>query len=218
MKRLLVIGMVLVFASSMFALESDPSEVVGYVTYGCETTDGTDLNFIALPMNSGYVMASALGDAIGACDVVNVWDPAGQGWLSASDLGFMWAGDFALNAGYSYMVNVTADTDVYIYGGMITQPTYNLVTTDGTDLNSIMVPVTSIFGMASELGNDIGVCDVVNNWDATGQGWLSASDLGFMWAGDFAIEIGMPLMVNVTADVTWPVGRNANTNANSVRK
>ena len=107
MKKLLVIGMVLAFASSMFALESDPSEVVGYVTYGCVTTDGTDLNFIALPMNSGYTMASELGNAIGVCDVVNVWDPAGQGWLSASNLGMFWAGDFAIEIGMPLMVNVT---------------------------------------------------------------------------------------------------------------
>ncbi|MDO9576539.1 MAG: hypothetical protein Q7J16_01510 [Candidatus Cloacimonadales bacterium] len=210
MKNIMILSLMLVLIGSMYALESAPSEVVGFVKYGCVSTTGTNLNLVALPLETGYTMASDLGNAIGA-DVVNVWDAAGQGWLSASNLGFMWVDDFALQDGYTYLVNILADTDVYIVGSLIIQLGYNLITTTGTNLNLIMCPMNrSDLTMASELGNDIGVCDVVNKWDAAGQGWLSASNLGFMWVDDFAVDIADPLMVNVTSDTVWPSGEGDN--------
>jgi len=206
MKKLLVLGILVLFVSAVFALESDPSDVVGYVKYGCVTTAGTNLNSIAIPMDAGYVMASDLGAAYPSIDVVYAWNSGTQAWDAATNIGMMWLGDFALQDGYSYMVNATAATDVYLAGGMIVQPNYSLVTTAGTNLNYLMVPMDrSDLTMASHLGIDIGVCDVVYAWNSGTQAWDAATDIGMMWLGDFAIAIGDPLMINVTADTTWPV-------------
>ena len=82
---------------------------------------------------------------------------------------------------------------------------YECVITGETDLNLIAYPMDAGFTNASDLGNDIGVCDAVGKWDASGQGWIQASYVPPMgWMGDFAIDIGKPLMVNVTANTTWP--------------
>ena len=207
MKKLIAIIAILALATSAFATESDPSETVGFVKYGCVITGGTDLNLVAYPMDAGFTNASDLGNDIGVCDVISKWDAAGQGWISTSYVPPMgWMGDFALDSGYPYMINVTAAVDVYIAGDLPTPPTFNLVITGGTDLNLIMLPLNqSSLSMASALGNDIGVCDVISKWDAAGQGWISASYVPPMgWMGDFAIGIGDPLMVNVTANTTWP--------------
>ncbi|TSA27756.1 hypothetical protein D4R71_01660 [bacterium] len=205
MKKLIAIIAILALATSAFATESDPSETVGFVKYVCVTTAGTDLNAVALPMDAGYTNASNLGDDIGVCDVVNKWDAATQGWVSATKLPMGWTGDYAVENGYPYQINITSGVDVYIAGDLPTPPIFYLVTTSTTDLNFIMVPLTrSDLTMAGALGDDIGVCDVVNKWDSATQGWISATKLPMGWTGDYAIDIGNPLMVNVTANTTWP--------------
>jgi hypothetical protein len=208
MKKLLSLIVVVLFLGSLFAVESDPSEVVGYVEYDLVTTAGTNLNYIALPLNSGLVLASAVGTDIGVCDAVAYWDAVNQGWVQATDLGFPvgWVGDFAVAPGDALMVGVTAAASYYVAGDLPTPATYTLVTSAGTNLNSIMVPLDQTFALASALGTDIGVCDAVAYWDATNQGWAQASDLGFPvgWVGDFAVAIADPLMVNVTSGTAWP--------------
>ena len=208
--------MAVLFLGSLFALESDPSDVVGYIKYPCVTTATTNLNFVTNSMDAGYVMASDLGNAITGCDVVNYWDAASQGWAGATYIGF-WLGDFALNAGWPYMVNVTAGTDFYSAGGLYDPvPTFTLVTTATTDLNAISLKLSrSDLTMAGAVGDDIGVCDVVNYWDAPSQGWAGATYIGF-WLGDFAVAIGDPLMVNVTSGTVWgsttvPIAKKNNT-------
>jgi len=211
MRKIIVFTILILFMGYLFALESAPSEVVGFVKYDCVTTTGTNLNLVTLSMDAGYANASDLGNAIGntICNTVSKWDVAGQGWIQASYVPPMgWGGDFALDPGYAYMINVTSNVDVYIDGGLITQPQYNLSTTTGTNLNLIMIPMDrSDLSMASNLGDDIGntICNTVSKWEALGQGWIQASYVPPMgWGGDFAISIADPLMINVTSNVTWP--------------
>jgi len=216
MKKLIAIIAILALATTVFATESDPSATVGFVKYGCVITGGTDFNFVAIPMDAGYTMASDLGNAIGVCNAVAEWDPTGQGWGQQANYlnpPGIWLGDFALESGHAYMINVTAAVDVYIAGDLPADPVFNLVTTTGTDFNFIMVPLSmSAFNMAGLLGDDIGVCNSVADWDPTGQGWGQQANYlnpPGMWIGDFAIDIGQPLMVNVTANTTWPTADKA---------
>ena len=214
MKKLLASMVIVLFISSLFAVESDPSTVVGYVEYGLTfnvALEDTDLNFIALPMDAGYTLASGVGTDVGVCDVVSYWDAASQQWSSATDLGFPlgWVGDFAVATGDPLMVNVTADVNFYVAGDLPAAANYSLIfnaALEDTDLNAIMVPLDQTFTLASGVGTDIGVCDVVSYWDAASQQWSSATDLGFPlgWVGDFAVTIADPLMVNVTGAASWP--------------
>ena len=209
-----------VTATNVTRTESAPSDVHGFIKYECIQTAGTDLNFIALPMDAGYTNASDLGDDIGDCDAISKWDANNQAWVQASKLPFGWAGDFTLSDGNAYMVNVTDNVNVYIDGPMLSsQPTFDLVATAGTDINSLMLRLDkSGLNLASLLGDDIGVCDAVSNWNALNQAWVQASKLPFGWAGDFAILIGDPLMVNVTENTTWPSTRMITTKTISQKK
>jgi len=209
MKKLIAIIAILALATAVFATESDPSATVGFVKYECVTTASTNFNFVALPMDAGYTMASELGDAIGSCDAVAEWDPTIQGWGQQASyvIPIGWLNDFAIESGHAYMINVTSNVDVYIAGDLPADPTFNLVTTASTNFNFIMVPLSmSSFTMASDIGDDIGVCDAVASWDASIQGWGQQASyvIPIGWLNDFAIDIGQPLMVNVTGAAIWP--------------
>ncbi len=195
MKKVIIPLILLLAVTFLIAVESDPSETVGYVKY--DLLAGS--NLVALPMQSGHAMASNLGGEIGAGSV-SEWNTTNQGWDQADNLGFMWLGDFPVADGGVYMVNVTAAGTYYCAGAMITQPNYSLV----AGSNTVMVPLDrSDITMASVAGAEIGAGSV-SMWNATNQGWDQADNLGFMWLGDFPTEIGMPLMVNVTAPTVWP--------------
>jgi len=210
MKKLnLMIIVLFLFSAFLFGVESDPSEIVGYVAYDCVEGTTGNLNFIALPMDTGYTMASDLGNAyLGQIDAISRWIPSTQSWAAASYSAGIWYDDFTLEPGNSYMVNVTEAITVYSVGPMVPPLQYNLVTGTTGNLNFIMVPLDrSDLAFASELGDDIGVVDAVSQWIAGTQSWSAASYSAGIWYDDFGIEIAKPLMVNITEAVTWPSTR-----------
>jgi len=222
MKKLVMIGMVLVFAASIFALESEPSEVVGYVTYECVLAEGTDWNFIALSMGTGLLTTADLGDAISGCNSISVWNVESQSSSQTTWMGppfNQWTNIQDLDDGYAYMVNVTEAVDVYIAGGMIVQPTYDLALAEGTDWNWIMVPMDATFTQSSGIADDIGVCNAIGNWNATTQSTSQSTWMGppfNQWTNVFDIAIGMPLLVNINSEVSWPDGTVLSKNPNTV--
>lgn len=100
MKKLLLPLLLLVAFGMLAAVESDPSEVVGYVKYDCIA----GLNHIALPMDQGYTMAGEFADEYaGNIDAFSYWDAATQSWMTAFYLGY-WEGDFEVNIGSAMQV------------------------------------------------------------------------------------------------------------------
>jgi len=211
-----ILPLLLLFAFGMLAaVESAPSDVVGYVKYD----NVAGLNFIALPMDQGYTLASEVGDAYaGMMDAISFWDAATQTWSSAvyyEDF-MMWDPDFAVAPGSALMVNALSPFSFYSIGDM---PAANAQYSLLSGLNSIMVPLNKAnLNMASLLGDDVTTLDAVSAWDSATQTWSSAVyyvDF-MMWDPDFATSIGMPLQVNSLAPTTWPAGpRSGMINRNS---
>jgi hypothetical protein len=201
MKKL-ILPLVLLFALGMLAaVESDPSDVVGYVKYDLVVGNNT----LALPMVDAYTMASEVGNAITGCDAVRWFDASQQIFISADKTPFgTWNGDFAVANGDPLMVNVTGTATFYSIGDLPASPlpTYSLLVGN----NTIMVPLDqSALNMASLVGNDIPGCDAVRWFDAVQQIFISADKTPFgTWNGDFATAIADPLMVNTTTAGTWP--------------
>jgi len=207
MKKLnLMIIVLFLFSAFLFGVESEPSEIVGYVAYDCVEGPATNNNFIALPMDTGYVMASELGDAyLGQIDAISRWVPSTQSWFTASYAAGTWFNDFELDPGNSYMINVTEAIVFYSVGSIVPPIQYNLIEGPATNNNFIMVPLDrSDLILASGLGNDVGVVDAVSKWVAGTQSWFTASYAAGSWFNDFDIDIAMPLMVNITEAVNWP--------------
>ena len=197
MKRFILPLLILLFVGSLFAVESAPSEVVGYVKYDCYA----GLNHIALPMDQGYTMASEFADTYpGTMDAMNYWDSSSQEWVTAFDLGY-WEGDFAVQPGSVLMVFALSPFTAYSIGDL---PMQNASYSLESGLNDLMVPLNrSDITMAGEIGDEIGILDAINAWDATSQEWIAAFNLGY-WEGDFAVSIGSPVQVFSFGEATWP--------------
>ncbi|HOC95561.1 MAG TPA: hypothetical protein PKH21_06090 [Candidatus Cloacimonadota bacterium] len=211
MKKLILPLLLLVAFGMLAAVESDPSAVVGYVKYPCVA----GLNFIALPMQQGFTMATEVGDAIPAT-MVGTWDPATEEWVTID--AFPWGGwdgtDYAVTTGDPLLISVDADVDFYSIGDLPAPATYSMV----AGLNTLMVPLNkSALNMASLVGDDI-PSTMVGTWDPATEEWVTID--AFPWGGwdgtDYATTIGMPLLVSVDAATTWPA-RAASQNIFNVR-
>jgi hypothetical protein len=189
MKKL-IIPLLFIFAIGILAaVESEPSEIVGYVKYPCVVGN----NFVAMASDwaAGYP---------GLLDAMSYWDAASQSWVTAINLGY-WDGDFPVHPGSVMMIYALNPINAYSIGNIpATNATYNLL----TGLNDIMIPLNrSDITMAGQVGDEIGVLDAMSYWDNSTQSWVTAFNLGY-WQGDFSISIGYPMQVYSLSPVTWP--------------
>ena len=104
MKKLILPLLLLVAIGMLAAVESDPSNIVGYVKYPLVVGQ----NAIALPMVQTYTQASEVGNAIPGCSTVGKFDGATQGWVNASKTPFgTWTGNYAVSIGMPLLINTT---------------------------------------------------------------------------------------------------------------
>ncbi|MFZ5519527.1 MAG: S8 family serine peptidase [Candidatus Zhuqueibacterota bacterium] len=191
--------------TAVSAREYAPSSVAGEFDYQLVTTSGTDINRIVVIMNTAdtrrsITTAENLAQAIPYCSDVYWWDASGQGTVGhVKGLPF---NNFAVQPGYAYSVSVTKDT-VWTVAGSYDNVSFNLVTTSGTDINRIGVPLAkAVLTTADQLGVNIPNCTDVYLWDAAGQGTLGhVVGLPF---NNFAVRAGYPYSISITAPTTWP--------------
>ena len=186
-------------------VESSPSNTAGEFDIALTTTEGTNINEVVLVMETSEIQnpittAEELANAIPNCSVVYYWDAAGQGTMGhPKGLPF---NNFAVQTGYPYPVNVTAD-GVWTVAGKVSHASFNLVTTENTDINHIGLPLNqNDLTTAEELGEDITDCTVVYYWDVAGQGTMG-HPIGLPF-NNFAVTPGHAYYVNVTGNSTWP--------------
>ncbi len=187
------------------AIESEPSNVAAEFDYNLITTSGTDINEIVVLMDTQgnsvpITTAEELAKAIPYCSDVYYWDAEGQGTVGhPKGVPF---NNFNIIAGFPYIVNVTSDT-VWTVAGSLLDTSFQLITTDGTDINHINVPLNKDkLTTAEELGQDIPNCSDVYYWDTEGQGTVGHV-VGLPFE-NFNVRAGYPYYVNVTADTDWP--------------
>jgi len=208
------------------AVESAPSQVVGYVKYPCVA----GWNFNALPLDQGYALISDVaGDyPTGNFTAINYFDSALQGWVQSDfyDMGDpafnFWDPDFAVGNGTPIWAYTSTNFDFYSIGPLhATNAQYSLV----AGYNTIMIPLNkSNITDIQILGNDIGNLTAILKWDPTIQGWLQSDfyDMGDpafnFWDPMFDTTIGMPLWVYSTASTVWPAGSRETLNIGSHSK
>ncbi|MDZ7332075.1 MAG: FG-GAP-like repeat-containing protein [candidate division KSB1 bacterium] len=185
--------------------EIDPSNVAGEFDYQLKTTATTDINEIAVIMHTQrtrkpILTAEDLANAIPYCTDVYRWDASGQGIVGhVKGLPF---NNFEIVPGYPYMINVTKDT-VWTVAGSYSDTSFQLITTNTTDINHIAVPLgKDSLTTAEELGKDIPNCTDVYYWNSTDQG-LVGHVVGLPFA-NFEVKAGHAYYVNVTANTVWP--------------
>ncbi len=185
--------------------ESQPSNVAGEFDYELITTEGTDINRIVVLMNtadtrSPICTAEDLAQAIPYCTDVYWWDANGQG--SVGHVKGQPFNDFDVFPGQPYTVNVSKDT-IWTVAGSYADVSFDLVTTEGTDINRIGVPLAkSGLTDAEQLGSDIPNCTDVYVWDAEGQGTMGHV-VGVPF-NNFAVRAGYPYSVSISSPTVWP--------------
>jgi len=198
MKKFILPLLVLLFVGSLFAVESAPSEVVGYVKYDLVAGNNT----IALPMDQPYAFASEIGDVTGA-NSVSFFNAASQEWEFIDEFPWGgWTGDFDVANGQVLWVSVDDAGTFYSIGNLpSTIPSYDLVAGN----NTIMVPLNrSDLNLASYIGEDIDASSV-SFFNAVSQEWEFIDEFPWGgWTGDFDTLIGDPLWVSTDAAGTWP--------------
>ncbi len=207
MKKLLILAILIASVTVIFALDSEPSEVVGYVKY--ELT-ANDFNMIAVPMNSGIANAIELATAISP-DVQYIikWD---GGWVqystSTPDT------SFEVTDGESFLVYLggTEPVDFYCAGDLPTQANYDFV---ANDFNQIMLPlnrsdITNTIELANSISEDVAY---IITWDG---GWVQYS--ASTPDTSFDINIGDGFLVFTNAEVTgWNAPASKNVTRRSAR-
>lgn len=201
MKRFILPLMLLLFVGTIFAVESDPSEIVGYVKYNIVAGN----NMVAIPMECAWDMASDLGMELGegVVEQISFWNADLQAFDAAADFGGFWDGDFELESGMTLMLYSYEPLTMYSIGNLPDLPIYNIVAGN----NTVMIPLNrSDLAMASDLGMEMGegIVEQISFWNAGLQAFDAAADFGGFWDGDFDIEIATPLMVYSYDAMTWP--------------
>ena len=133
----ILILVVLVFSQDVYRLNDST------FVYPCITTLGSDLNFVGLPLETGWIMASDIDPNGLHINSISRWNAEFQGWETAGfDSAFGWSTDFPIGTGGAYMINVKDSFDLVIEGDSVSF-VYDLIChTDDTDLNFIIHPLT----------------------------------------------------------------------------
>ncbi|MBI9032306.1 hypothetical protein JEZ13_09975 [bacterium] len=217
MKKLLVLALLIASVTFIFAVESDFSDVVGYVKYELYAND---FNMIALPMgDTGITTTAELAAAISP-DVtsISVWDNETHGWKQylVSTPG----SSFAIEAGDAFLVYMAgaSNVDFYCAGTLPTQANYDFI---ANDYHTVMLPLnrsdlTSTAQLASSIGSGV---TSISTWDNATHGWKQY--LVSTPGSSFDINIGDGFLIYSTEAYTgWnaPAGRNITTKRATARK
>lgn len=173
------------------------------------TFTGSNHNFISLPFEGNYGSVANLATYLGlnTNDGVSNWNEATQDWESATYV-TSWGEEFDPVVNESYFITAGSAHDIYIMGAIPESPKYDLIITDQTDLNFIMLPLDCELTTAAQLGAEMGQNNAVmiSQWDAANQSWHSCVYLETFeaWVNSFNLTPGMPIVIGAEQNFTWP--------------
>ncbi len=217
MKKLLVLALLIASVTFIFAVESDYSDVVGYVKYELYAND---YNMIALPMgDTGITTTAELAAAISP-DItsISVWDNETSNWKQYSVSSPI--SSFAIEPGDAFLIYMagTANVDFYCAGTLPTQANYDFV---ASDFHTVMLPlnrsdISTTLELATSIGSGI---TSISTWDNETSNWKQYSVSSPISSFDINIGDGFLIYSN-EAYTGWnaPAGRNITTKRASARK
>jgi len=191
MKKPALFIMILLFSLALAAIESAPSNIVGFVRYQCNAGE----NFIAMPLDAGYTTVNDLTSEFSQITSVKKWNVTTQQWEIAT----------TLEINTPYLISCNNTMTFYSYGDFNSNAAYNLQTTNTTDANLIMIPLNKgELASAAQLATDITNCNTVSEWISNQQAWKTSTFIASEWENDFTVTVGKVYFVNVTSNTIWP--------------
>ncbi|GAB4371339.1 MAG: hypothetical protein Kow0042_14030 [Calditrichia bacterium] len=181
--------------------ESDNSPRVGEYDFFLSSTISQGLNPVAMCLWDNTIhLASELMVRIPGCYSLSYWNTLTQQYVEYHSSNPLT--DFNIYEGYPYFVRVTTDT-IFTLIGRLSNPSFNLITTNGTDFNAISLPLSMVnVADAAELTNLIANCNSVAYWDIKKQRFEQYSPV--FPHTNFRVKPGMPYFVNMTGNTIWP--------------
>lgn len=197
MKKLILPLLLILGITMLVAVESAPSEVVGYVKYACSP----GLNLIAMPLNNTYLTTEDLGNAYPAITSIQKW--TGTGWYAVNyDPAWGWDDQFPLDDTSVLFVALESSADIFSLGP-VQEPLPQF--TFAVGLNTIYLPLNQSDITNTELlGTELPSISSIQKW--TGDSWYAVNyDPAWGWDDQFDLSIGMPMFVAVdSATDPWP--------------
>ena len=186
----------------------DPEEMEDYYlgsglkeTIFLRTTAGSNVTAITLMDAEGIETAEDLANKIPNCTVIYGWNAEGQyydGHVKGLPIG-----DFEVKPYYPYFVSVSAPGVWTQTDAGLDIPSYNLITTEGTNVNAIVFPTDKLnLKNAEDLAQDIPNCTVIYRWNAEEQCY--DGHITGLPTNNFKIRAWEPYFISVDAESSWP--------------
>ena len=174
---------------------------IGSLSYNLKRIGNLGINHLALPVclpdasNAGTIM-----NLIPNAESIASWSPDIQQYSYYNPANP--STNFKLHAGSTFIVNVMSG-DIWSVTGEIIPTKYNLITTNLTNFNEIMMPMqTGNISSASQLMGEIPWCNSVAFWDPAIQSY--SQYIPNVPDSDFPVYSGQPYFIHVTRPVVWP--------------
>jgi len=206
MKKILLPLLLILAVGMLAAVESEPSEIVGYVKYDCVVGN----NFIAMPMVQTISTTTEFGALFGeSINTINMYNPVLQDWEASVNYGDgFWDPEFPLSTGSVMLINATNSITYYSIGNL---PTTNAQYSIIVGNNTVMIPLnkseyttTAIAGASMGDGETV---NTINLYNSSLQDWEASVNYGGgFWDPEFPLSIGTPMLINSGSTFLWPVG------------
>ena len=186
----------------------DPEEMEDYYlgsglkeTIFLRTTAGSNVTAITLMDAEGIETAEDLANKIPNCTVIYRWNAEGQ-YYDGHVTGLPIA-NFEVKPYYPYFVSVSAPGVWTQTDAGLDIPSYNLITTEGTNVNAIVFPTDKLnLKNAEDLAQDIPNCTVIYRWNAEEQCY--DGHITGLPTNNFKIRAWEPYFISVDAESSWP--------------
>ncbi len=195
-KKYFLIILTLIVPLLLCAIESDPSEVVGFVKFDLGNDGSSGYNVFTTPFQvTAGTNISSIYNNITNCENVSFWNPDSQMWKSYDAQ--PWTPDWNVDPATAYMCHVSAGSSFYVYGKPVQNASYTLK----SGKNLIMLPFEqSDITDCAQLMNAIPGCSSVMQYDKTAQDWVEYTGSETVWN----VTTGMGYVVTVTSETVWP--------------
>ena len=174
---------------------------IGCLSYELKRFENSGVNHLALPVLCPEINdARAFMDLIPGSISVATWQHDMQNYFyyNSSDE----TTNFSIRTGDTFIADVM-NGGLWTVTGEIIPTEYQLVTTDLTNFNEIMMPMqVRNISSASQLMREIPWCNSVAFWDPAIQSYRQY--IPNVPDSDFPVFSGYPYFIHVTRPVTWP--------------
>jgi hypothetical protein len=216
MKKVLIFSILVLFLGSLFALESDPSAVVGFVKINAPSNFDTELS---LPLEvDGQMVSTVFSDGAGVPYITGGTNPSASDQIQELGTGATawyhtglstWMGDFAVDVTRAYLAKIRSSNptiDIYICGTVDNTTIVNYAAIPANfdtelgfrEAGSVMVGNVGLVAAGFQGGGNPNLSDQIQELGTGLTAWYNGS----VWIGNFALTPGKAYVLKIRSGHT----------------